>query len=520
MSDFPLLTVLIALPAVGAVLVMALPRANEHVAKQVALAVSVATLALTVVIALDFDADGATYQFLETYDWIPAFGVHWALGLDGIGLSLVAMTAVLTPIVLGAAWHDVETAAAAEPGSSKRSVKAYYALMLVMEAMVIGTFAATDVFLFYVFFEAMLVPMYFLIGSFGGAQRSYAAVKFLLYSLVGGLLMLAGVIALFVLSEQAGEGSFLLSDLQELSTSTTTQRWLFLAFFIAFAIKAPVWPFHTWLPDAAAQATPASGVLLVGVLDKVGTFGMIRYCLTLFPEASRFFAPTIAVLAVIGVLYGALLAIGQTDLMRLVAYTSISHFGFITLGIFAMTTTAQSGSTLYMVNHGFSTAALFLIVGFLVSRRGSRLVDAYGGVQKVAPLLAGTFLIAGLSALALPGLSTFVSEILVLIGSYPRYEVLTVVATLGIVLAALYVLLMYQRTMTGPVAPQVAGMTDLTARERLVVAPIIAIILALGFYPQPVLDVINPAVEATLEQVGVVDLAPSVPAAADGEVSP
>ncbi|MEJ7727045.1 MAG: NADH-quinone oxidoreductase subunit M, partial [Actinomycetes bacterium] len=299
---------------------------------------------------------------------------------------------------------------------------------------------------------------------------------------------------------------------------TSTQRWLFLGFFVAFAIKAPMWPVHTWLPDAAAQSTPAGAVLLVGILDKVGTFGMIRYCLTLFPDASRYFSPVIVTLAVIGVLYGALVAIGQTDLQRLVAYTSISHFGFITLGIFAMTSTSQSGSTLYMVNHGFSTAALFLVVGFLASRRGSRLVTEFGGVQKVAPVLAGVFLFAGLSALSLPGLSTFVSEFMVLVGSYSRFSLLTILATLGIVLASLYVLLMYQRTMTGPVSPSVERMTDLSMRERLVIAPVVAVIVALGFFPGPVLDVINPAVTATLEHAGVSDPEPPV-AVPSGEES-
>ena len=280
----------------------------------------------------------------------------------------------------------------------------------------VGVFAATDVFLFYVLFEAMLIPMYFIIGSYGGAQRSYAAVKFLLYSLVGGLLMLAAVIGLYVVSD-GGPQAFLFENLLGTEMGTSTERLLFLGFFIAFAIKAPLWPVHTWLPDAAAESPPGGAVLLVGVLDKVGTFGMIRFCLPLFPDASQWATPVVITLAVIGILYGALLAIGQTDLKRLIAYTSISHFGFIVLGIFAMTTQGQSGSTLYMVNHGFSTAALFLIAGFLISRRGSRLVGDFGGVQRVAPMLAGTFLVAGLSSLALPGLSSFVSEFLVLVGT-------------------------------------------------------------------------------------------------------
>jgi NADH-quinone oxidoreductase subunit M len=292
--------------------------------------------------------------------------------------------------------------------------------------------------------------------------------------------------------------------------TTGTERLLFMGFFIAFAIKAPLWPVHTWLPDAAAEAPPGGAVLLVGVLDKVGTFGMIRLCLPLFPDASQWATPAVITLAVIGILYGALLAIGQTDIKRLIAYTSISHFGFIVLGIFAMTTQGQSGATLYMVNHGFSTAALFLIAGFLISRRGSRLIADYGGVQRVAPVLAGTFLVAGLSSLALPGLSTFVSEFLVLVGTFTRYEVAAVVATGGIILASVYILLMYQRTMTGEPTEHTSKLADLSARETWVVAPLVAVIIGLGFFPQPVLDVINPAVDWTMNEVGTTDPQPAV----------
>jgi NADH-quinone oxidoreductase subunit M len=270
---------------------------------------------------------------------------------------------------------------------------------------------------------------------------------------------------------------------------------------------------HTWLPDAAAEAPPGGAVLLVGVLDKVGTFGMIRFCLPLFPNAAQWATPAIITLAVIGILYGALLAIGQTDLKRLIAYTSISHFGFIVLGIFAMTTQGQSGSTLYMVNHGFSTAALFLIAGFLIRRRGSRLIADFGGVQRVAPMLAGTFLVAGLSSLALPGLSSFVSEFLVLVGTFSRYEAAAVIATGGIILASIYILWMYQRTMTGEPNEHTSLFKDLNVREAWVVAPLLAVIIALGFYPKPLLDVINPAVARTMHQVGVTDPKPLTPAA-------
>jgi len=339
-------------------------------------------------------------------------------------------------------------------------------------------------------------------------KRSYAAVKFFLYSLVGGLLMLAAVVGLYVV----GGKTFLFSDLVgHVDTTRPVEAFLFLGFFIAFAIKAPLWPFHTWLPDAAAEAPIGAAVLLVGVLDKVGTFGLLRYCLPLFPHASRTFGPYVLVLCVISILYGALVAVGQTDLKRLVAYTSVAHFGFIALGIFAFTSYGQSGATLYMVNHGFSTGALFLIVGFLISRRGSRLIGDFGGVQRVAPWLAGTFLMAGLSGLALPGLSTFVSEFLVLVGTFTRYRTFAVLATLGIVLAALYILVMYQRTMTGPAQPAVKDFPDLSSRESWVIAPMLALILALGVYPKPLLDVINPAVQATMQDVSRTDPPPSVP---------
>jgi NADH-quinone oxidoreductase subunit M len=507
-NSFPWLTLLGAIPLIGGVIVAALPRARPLLAKQVAIAFALVTLALTILLAARFEPGSAgdeQFQFVEQYDWIPSFGVSYALGVDGISLVLIALAAVLVPVCMLAGWSDVEE------GGSRRSVNTYFALILVLETMIIGVFAATDVFLFYVFFEAMLIPMYFLIGSYGGPQRSYAAVKFLLYSLLGGLVMLAAVIGLYVVG-----GTFLFTDLLGVEISETTERWLFLGFFFAFAIKAPLFPFHTWLPDAAAESTPAGAVLLVGVLDKVGTFGMLRYCLPLFPEATRYFTPTVLTLCVIGILYGALLAIGQTDMKRLIAYTSVSHFGFIALGIFALTNQGQAGSTLYMVNHGFSTAALFLIAGFLITRGKSRLIDDYGGVQKVAPILAGTMLVAGLSSLALPGLSSFVSEFLVLVGTFTRYQVAAVLATVGIVLAAVYILFMYQRMMTGPVKEGNEGIRDFGAREAWVVAPLLAIIVALGFFPAPLLDVITPATERTMEQVGATDPEPPVPVSAEG----
>ena len=360
---------------------------------------------------------------------------------------MIALTAFLVPGLMLFSWE--------ERLPEGRTASGYFALLLATEATLMGVFTATDVFLFYVFFEVMLIPMYFLIGRFGGPRRQYAAVKFFLYSLFGGLIMLASLIGLYVVSAQylpAG-GTFDWAALRTIVPliPESTQIWLFLGFFVAFAIKAPLVPLHTWLPDAGAEAPIGAGVLLVGVLDKVGTFGFLRYCLPLFPLASVRLAPLVLVLSVVGILYGALLAVGQKDMSRFVAYTSIAHFGFIALGIFAFSTQAFAGSVLYMVNHGLSTGMLFVMVGLLASRGGSRMISDYGGVAKLAPVLAGCFLLAGLSSLALPGTNSFVSEFLVLVGSFPREPVFTILATVGIVFAALYVLWVYQQTMQGPV---------------------------------------------------------------------
>jgi NADH-quinone oxidoreductase subunit M len=333
--------------------------------------------------------------------------------------------------------------------------------------------------------------------------------------------MLAAVIGLYVVStHQLGTGTFDFTQLRQLNISTGVERLLFLGFFIAFAIKAPLFPFHTWLPDAGAESPVGGAVLLVGVLDKVGTFGLIRYCIPLFPDASKYFAPLVLALAVVGIFYGALLAIGQRDMKRLVAYTSVAHFGFIALGTFALTSQAGTGAVLYMVNHGLSTGALFFVVGFLIRRGGTRDVDGYGGMFQVTPLLAGCFLLAGLSALSLPGLSTFVSEFLVLVGTFTRYRALAIVATVGIVLAAIYVLYLFQRTMTGPLkVPSLRSVKDLSLRESLTLAPLLALIIVLGVYPKPLLDTITPAVTATYQQAGHTDPPPTVsrnPATASG----
>lgn len=548
--SFPLLTVNAALPAVGAITVAALPaRRPSHATttRLTALGFSLATLVLAVLTLVRFHSGGARWQLTESHTWISTFGVHYQLGVDGIAVLLILLTAVLVPLVLLASWHDANrqepdssttevdkhtadtgTEAGSPPpagrAGGRRGVNTFFALALLVEAMVVIAFEATDVFLFYVFFEAMLIPMYFLIGGFGerAGARSAAAVKFLLYNLVGGLVMLAAVVGLYAATASAdlggtGTGSFSLPRITHaiadgsLSLDPTVEKLLFLGFMFAFAVKAPLWPFHTWLPSAMAESTPGTAVLITAVVDKVGTFAMLRFCMELFPHATAWATPVIVILAVLSVLYGALLAVAQRDIKRLIAYASISHFGFIILGIFALTSQGQSGATLYMVNHGVSTAALMLLAGFLISRRGSRMIADFGGVQKVAPVLAGTFLVAGLATLSLPGLGPFVSEFLVLVGTFTHYPAAGVAAAVGIVLAALYVLVLYQRTMTGQVKASVAGMPDLKAREVAVVAPLMAMMLFLGVYPQPVLTVLNPAVGDTLSTVRDHDPKPDHP---------
>ncbi len=497
------ITALALLPLLGALLIAVIPTEKVLLIKQATLAITGVVAAYAIYIATRFDSSNTSYQFGEKREWIAAFDINYAVGIDGLALVLIVMATILTPIVVLAGWHESE--------GGRWSSKVFYILILVLEMMMIGVFAATDLFLFYVIFEAMLIPVYFLIGGYGSGERAAAAVKFLIYSLFGGLLMLASIIGIYVIASDAGISPFDMTALGELHNymSSTTQNLLFLGFFIAFAIKAPLWPLHTWLPDAAKAGTPGTSVLLLGVLDKVGTFGMIRFCISLFPDASKTFTPIIITLAVISILYGAFLAIGARDLKRLIAYTSISHFGFITMGIFAMTTQGHSGASLYMFNHGFSTAALFIVGGWMISRRGSSTIADFGGLQRVTPVMAWTFFIAGMSSLALPGLSSFVSEFLVLVGTFTRYPVAAVIATFGIVLAALYILIPVQKALHGPTTPGNENLPDLNLREKLAISPVIAIIIALGFYPSPLLNIINPASAHVIESAGFSDPAPT-----------
>ena len=497
-----LLTTIGVLPLIAALVIALLPKANDKLIKTVAFAATTVIALISLLLATGFDRAQTGFQFTQSASWISAFNINYAVGIDGISLVLILLSTILVPIVVLATWHESDV--------GRWGSKVFYILILVLETMMIGVFAATDLFLFYVFFEAMLIPVYFLIGGYGSGEKSAAAVKFLLYSLFGGLLMLASIIGIYVIAGNQIGATFDLTELAKLQIDDTTENFLFLGFFIAFAIKAPLVPFHTWLPDAAKSATPGTSVLLLGVLDKVGTYGMIRFCIALFPDASKTFTPYIITLAVISILYGAFMAIGQRDIKGLIAFTSISHFGFITMGIFAMTSQAMSGATLYMVNHGFSTAALFLIAGWMIKRRGSSTIADFGGLQRVTPVMAWLFFIAGMSSLALPGLSSFVSEFLVLVGTYTRYPVAAIIGTFGIVLAALYILIPIQKTLHGPTTPGNEGMADLSLREKIAIAPVIALIVAMGFYPKPVLDLINPTAEKVVVTAGFTDPAAKV----------
>ncbi len=485
-AGLPWLTVIILLALVSAIALW-LIKPLHKMARAYALAISLIVAVIYILALLsDFSTQAAhSIQLSEQYTWIPQIGVTLAWGINGMGAVMIGLAVFLVPIVILAAWNEFDEGRAA----------GYFAWILVLEAIMIGLFAARDVFVFYILFEAMIIPMYFLIGRYGGIGRERAAMKFLIYSLAGGLIMLVGVIAVYAFGPGGSRG-FMIENLSGgIQVSTATEMLVFLSFFIAFAIKAPMWPVHTWLPDTTEKAPAGTSTLLVGVLDKLGTYGMIAICIPLFPNASALAGPVIVVLAIISIIWGAFMAISSNNLMRLIAYTSVSHFGFMVMGVFSGSQIAMSGAILYMVGHGVGTAGLFLIVGFMGERGKSYLISDYGGWQRVAPLIAGSFLISGLATLSLPGLSGFVPEYLVLMGTYEVNAAAAIVATIGVVLAAIYILLPYQRIFTGP-RPDVE-VRDLDGREKFVMGTLIAAMLGLGFFPAPVLDAVNPVAENT-----------------------
>ena len=477
----PVLTVMVLVPLAGALLLWLVPPLRG-LARQVGLVFSLGALGVGIwALALFDPGRGADIQLAEVHPWIPVLGISWALGVNALGLAMLLLAAFLVPVVLLASWGEVP--------ADRQGL--FTALVLALEAFIVVIFSARDVFLFYVCFEAMLVPVYFLIGRFGGPERRRAALKFLLYSLAGGLVMLIGVVALFFYGPHTPTNYLIDSLAGAMTAPPTVARWIFVSFMVAFAIKAPLVPLHTWLPDTAEQASPGTSVLLIGVLDKIGTYGMIALVLPLFPEAATWAAPTMLVLAVIGIIYGGLAAIGQDNLYRLISYTSISHFGFMVLGIFIGSPVAATGAMVYMVAHGLSIAGLYLVTGFLARRTGTVAISELGGIARVMPLVAGTFLVSGLASIALPGLSGFVPEWMVLTGTFSRSVPLGIVAVAGVVIAAVYMLLPYQRVFTGAPAPERVGSADLDARERLVLVPVIAAMLALGLAPGVLTDALD-----------------------------
>lgn len=487
----------IGIPLTAAI-VAGLLTESDDVGRWTALGGSVLTFVASVALLLDFDP-AAGVQAVDTLPWIPGMGANLTFGVDGISLVLVLLTTFLMPLIVVSAWDH------------RDNVRGYLAAFLALEAAVIGVFTAQDLLLFYVLFEFTLVPMYFIIGIWGGANRRYAAVKFFLYTLLGGLTMLVAVLYLY---QAGGAESFAYDDLVVASQglSQVQQRWLFAAFFLGFAVKVPLFPVHTWLPDAHTEAPTAGSVFLAAVMLKMGGYGFIRYCLTFFPDATRelslgtgqgfFSVPWMLVLAVIGILYGAIVAMVQPDIKKLVAYSSVSHMGFVVLGIFALNTTATSAGVVQMVNHGLSTGALFLLIGFLYDRRHTREIVAFGGLAKQVPVYAGFFLVVVMSSLALPGLNGFVGEFPILLGTFQSVPWAAVLGSLGAVLAALYLLWAYQRMFQGPlVGEDNKATTDLTAREIGVMVPLIVLIVAIGIYPQPLYDLVQPSVDGVLSAV-------------------
>lgn len=488
--DFPVLSSLVVVPLIGAVAVLWLGSLRAEWTKLAALASSIVTGAISIWVLQAFDSADAGFQFVSRHEWIPAWGISWHLGIDGISLFLVVLTGVLFPLVI----------AGVDPHHDERP---YLAWLLVLQAGVMGSFVSLDLFLFFVFFEIVLVPMYFLIGGWGYDQRVYAATKFFLFTMAGSAFMLVGIVATALLSRNSV--GFVTFDLVELAEngalSVTAGRWLFAAFAIAFAVKVPLFPVHTWLPDAHTQAPTAGSVILAGVLLKMGTYGLLRFGVYLFPEASVWARPVLYTLAVIGIIYGAIAATMQTDLKRLVAYSSVAHLGFIVLGTFALTDQAVTGGVMQMVNHGVSTGALFLLVGMIYERRHTRQIAELRGLQQVAPVFAGFFMVVMLSSIGLPGLNGFVGEFLILIGSFDTARWWVIVATTGVILAALYLLWAYQRVFHGEVDDANRDFPELRLREGALLAVFVAIIVFTGIYPKPMLSRIEPSVNALIEHV-------------------
>ena len=493
LMPFPILSLLIALPLAGALLLLLIRDDEEHEAliRRVALVISGLVFAETLLLWTRFDPTSADFQFVERHAWIPSFGISYFVGVDGISLLLLVLTGVLTPLALLSAWRSVRI-----------RVRAFCIVMLCLESAMMGVFVSLDLFLFYAFWDAILIPMYFLIGVWGYERRVYAASKFLLYTMAGSVLMLVAIVGLAAFHlASTGYYTFDLLVLQEIDIPGNLQMWFFLAFALAFAIKIPIFPFHTWLPDAHVEAPTAGSVILAGVFLKMGAYGLVRFAFPLFPIAAAYCAPFLAGLAVVGIVYGALVAMVQPDLKKLIAYSSVSHLGFVVLGITAMNTQGLQGAVYQMLNHGVTTGGLFILVGMLSDRRHTRLISEFGGLKHVMPRLVAAFLVVTLASIGLPGLNGFVGEFLILLGAFQWSPRVAACAAVGIVLSATYMLWMFQRVNYGPVSESNRSLSDLDSREWAMVVPVIALAILMGVLPNLFLRPMAPSIERTLGQV-------------------
>src|SRR5215471_12641767 len=473
-----ILSIVTFTPAVGALLLLFYNRDHVRSIRAFALIITILTFVFSLHLVASFDSRNPDFQFGLKIPWIASLGIDYSMGVDGISVFLIVLTTLLSPLAILASW------------SIHSRLKEYFIFMLLLETGMIGVFASLDFFLFYVFWEVMLVPMYFLIGVWGGERRIYAAMKFFLYTMIGSVLMLVAIITLyFIHGDATGTFTFSYPEIQSALASRRVvlppviELWLFVAFFLAFAIKVPLFPFHTWLPDAHVEAPTAGSVLLAGVLLKMGTYGLVRFSLPLFPHISHLFAPLISMLAIVGIIYGALVAMVQPDMKKLVAYSSVSHLGFIVLGIFSFSTQGMEGAVYQMLNHGVSTGALFLIVGIIYERRHTRLIDEFGGLANRMPVYAAIFLIVTLSSIGLPGLNGFVGEFLILLGTFGASHAHAAFAALGVILSAVYMLWMFQRVVWGEIDNERnANLTDLVGRERVMLIPLIIVMVWMGVY--------------------------------------
>jgi len=501
--SYPILSGLIFLPMLGALLILITRRSWELLTKCIALGTSIATFLLSIPLFTEFDKTTHKMQFAELHSWIPNWNIHYFLGVDGISILLVLLSTLTSILCVLISWESIT-----------KKIKEFYISILLTTSFMIGVFCSLDFFLFYLFWEAMLIPMFLIIGVWGGPNRIYAAIKFFLYTLVGSVLMLVGIIFLYL---YAGK-TFNILDLMTKTYPYTMQLWLFWAFFAAFAVKVPMWPVHTWLPDAHTEAPTAGSVILAAVLIKMGAYGFLRFSLPLFPEASKAMTPVMLTLSVIGIIYGAVICLAQTDLKRLIAYSSVSHMGFVTLGIFALNIQGVEGGLLQMINHGIVTGALFLSVGIVYDRTHTRKIADYGGLATVMPIYAAFFMVFTLASIGLPATNGFVGEFLILLGGFTKSKLAGVLASTGIIIGAGYMLWLYQRIFFVEVNPKVAGLHDMDIRETITLIPLIILVFWIGIYPNVFLGFMHASVGHLLERVSTAGMQEAAAAKAIMEV--